>query len=79
MASRFKRSEKLAVGRLMPPLYHKLPNTKYDIKNSEAVKWLIDNPSVLEYIWDKFKQSNDIKYNSDTGKWQGMDWGKENE
>lgn len=74
MSNRFKRSEKLKVGRLMPPKYHKLPDETYDVKKSEAVQWLIKNPAILEYIWDKYKQSNDVVYNPSTRKWQGVDW-----
>lgn len=72
--SRFKRSEKLKPGRYMPPLFHKLPGEDYDVKKSEAVKWLIKNPTILEYVWNKFKQSKDIIYDPSTGKWQGVDW-----
>lgn len=71
---RFKRSKKLSVGRNLPPSYHKLPGQDYDVKKSEAVKWLIERPSILEYVWDKFKQSDDVFYNPDTGKWQGVDY-----
>lgn len=77
--SRYKRSGKLEVGRYMPPLYHKLPEEDYDVRKSHAVKWLIKNPSILEYIWDKFKQSNDIIYDPVTGKWQGADYSKEDD
>ncbi|MGE4272084.1 MAG: hypothetical protein AB7E31_04340 [Desulfitobacterium sp.] len=74
MANAFKkRSKKLDVGRNLPPLYHKLPGQEYDVKKSEVVKWLIQRPSILEFLWDQFKQSGDIFYNPDTGKWQGID------
>lgn len=72
--SRFKRSKKLQPGRIMPPLYHKLPGEEYDVRKSEVVNWLIRNPSILEYVWDKFKNSNDVVYDPSTGKWQGVDW-----
>ncbi|HLR16197.1 MAG TPA: hypothetical protein VK144_10240 [Bacillota bacterium] len=61
----------------MPPLYHKIPGQEYDVRKSEAVKWLIKNPSILEYIWDKFKNSNDVFYDPSTGKWQGVDFDNE--
>ena len=58
----------------MPPRYHKLPGEDYDIKKSEGVNWLIQCPDILEYVWDQFKQSGDIEYNPETGKWQGVDY-----
>lgn len=75
-----KRSKKLLdSGKFMPPLYHKLPDEEFNIKKSEAVQWLINQPDVLSYVWDRFKQSEDIEYNQETGKWQGIWWGNEDE
>ena len=75
MANAFKkRSKKLEVGRHMPPLYHKLPGEDYDVRKSPAVKWLIKNPAILEFVWDQFKQSSDVIYDADSGKWIGVDW-----
>lgn len=75
MANAFKkRSKKLMVGRNLPPSYHKKPEKEYNVKESEAVQWLIERPSILEFIWDQFKQSGDIVYDPDTGKWQGIDY-----
>lgn len=69
-----KRSKKLIVGRNLPPSFHKLPGHEYDVKKSEVVNWLIQRPSILEFLWDQFKQSGDVKYNPETGKWQGVDY-----
>ena len=75
MANAFrKRSQKLNVGKIMPPSFHKIPGSEYDVRKSEAVQWLIKNPSILEFVWDQFKQSGDVLYNPETGKWQGVDW-----
>lgn len=75
MANAFKnRSKKLNIARNLPPSYHKLPDQDFDVKKSEVIKWLIQRPLILEFLWDQFKQSGDIIYNSDTGKWQGIDY-----
>lgn len=75
MANAFKkRSKKLNVARNLPPCYHKLPGQKYDVKKSEVINWLIQRPSILEFLWDQFKQSGDIEYDPETGKWQGVDY-----
>jgi len=69
-----QRSQKLNIARNLPPLYHKMPGQEYDVKNSEVTKWLIQRPSILEFIWDQLKQSGDILYDPDTGKWKGADY-----
>lgn len=53
----------------MPPLFHTLPGQKFDIRNSEVIKWLISNPEVLQYLFDKVKNRGFIIYNSETKKW----------
>lgn len=69
-----KRSKKLDVAKNLPPSYHKLPGEEYNVKKSEVVQWLMQRPSILEFIWDQIKQSGDVIYNQDTGKWQGIDY-----
>nr|DAO88789.1 MAG TPA: hypothetical protein [Caudoviricetes sp.] len=60
--------------RKMPPLYHKIPNQDFDIRKSRVIWWLIKQPDVLNGIWNEVKQSGNIKYDSATGKWQGVDF-----
>lgn len=67
------RSKKLLVARKMPPLYHTIPGKNFDIAQSEVVKWLIAQPDILNYIWDNIKNSGDVFYDTDTGKWCGID------
>lgn len=62
------------VAKKMPPLYHKLPDEEYDLRKSRVLWWLIKQPEVLEDVWNLVKQSGAIKYNSDTGKWQGVNF-----
>lgn len=76
--SKGKRSKKLMVVRNLPPSYHRIPGEDYNVKESEVIKWLIQRPSILEYLWDQCKQSKDIVYSPRTGKWQGVDY-KEDE
>lgn len=59
----------------MPPLYHSLPGQSFDIQKSEVIKWLISNPEVLQYLFDKVNKSGFIIYNPKTQKWQGKDYG----
>ena len=67
------------VARNLPPSFHKIPEEDYNVKKSEVVNWLIQRPSILEFLWDQFKQSGDIVYNPTTGKWQGADYDEEDD
>lgn len=69
-----RKNDKLMVARNLPPSYHKLPDQDYSVKNSEVIQWLIQRPSILEFVWDQIKNSDDVKYDPETGKWQGVDW-----
>lgn len=69
-----KRSQNLVTARNMPPLFHTLPGEKYEHKKSEVLKWISKNPFLLNYAFSHAKNAKYIIYNSDTGKWQGVDW-----
>lgn len=72
------RSKKLLVARNMPPLYHTIPGQNFDITQSEVLKWLVAQPEILNYIWDNIKNSDDVCYDADTGKWYGVDFEGDN-
>ena len=73
----FKNSKLCKIVKRMPPLYHKLPDEEYDIRKSRVIWWLMKQPEMLEYIWNRIKQSGAIQYNPETGKWQGVDFREE--
>ncbi|WP_164682156.1 hypothetical protein [Streptococcus hyointestinalis] len=69
------RSAKLEIGKRMPPLYHKLPNQIYDAQNSEVLKWIAEQPQLLEWTFAQLKTAGYVEYNSETGVWSGIeDW-----
>lgn len=68
-----KKDIRLLVARKMPILFHKLPGCEFDIQNSEVVKWLLNQPEILKFIFDKVAKE-EIVYNADTGTWQGADY-----
>jgi hypothetical protein len=75
-------SSKLECIRKMPALKHRYPGKPFDITKSEVVHWLINQPSVLNYLIDlvsgKDKRKEQlIIYNSDACTWQGIDYGKD--
>lgn len=75
MAKDFKkRSKLLDVVKKMPPLHHTIPSEDFDIKKSMVIRWLINQPDILNWIWNNIKQSGDVVYDKDSGKWQGADF-----
>lgn len=62
---------RLSAARKMPPLYHSLPGQKFDIFKSEVIKWLVSQPEILQYLFDKAKEY--CEYDTVTGKWRGKD------
>lgn len=74
MPARVHRSNLIEVAKNMPPLYHTIPRQEFDISNSEVVNWLLKQPDTLKYVWNNIKNSGSVIYDSDTGKWQGVDY-----
>lgn len=76
-------SKNLKCVKLMPPLKHSIPGEKFDITNSEVVKWLVQQPDVMAWVFDHINnmQRNGeellIKYDATTRTWQGVDYGKD--
>lgn len=73
------RQDIVDVAKRMPPLFHKFPDEEFDIRKARTLWWLVKQPQVLKYIWDIVKQSGAVKYDSSAGKWQGVDFEKEDE
>lgn len=73
------RNKKLMFAANMPPLYHKLPDQEYSQQNSEVLKWLAERSMLIEYIFDQASNAKEIIYNSETGKWQGVDYEPNND
>lgn len=57
----------------MPPLKHKHGET-FDWSSSEVCNWLMAQPRVRQYVFDKCNQRGLIVYNPDTGTWSGKDY-----
>lgn len=73
-------SKKLKCVKKMPPLRHRLKNEKFDITKSEVAQWLIQQPEIMEWIFDHVNNIKFhgrellIKFNPDIGMWQGVDY-----
>lgn len=77
MKKRTKQDMLLDVARKMPPLHHKLPDEDFNLDKSETLDWLLHQPEIKEYIWkrvaNRYAGSRLIKYDPETGTWQGVD------
>ena len=69
-----RKNQLLSIARKMPPLFHSLPGEPFDILKSRVLWWLVKQPDVLNFIWNRVKQSGDVVYDPDTGKWVGVDF-----
>ena len=74
-------SSKLQVVKNMPPLIHHVKGEKFDITKSEVAKWLIQQPEIMQWIFDhvnNMQRRNGeellIKYNPENGTWRGIDY-----
>ena len=67
------KSKKLEIIKRMPKLFHTLPNQSFDILKSQVIGWLIQQPDVLNYLWDHVKQSGFVEYEPVTKTWKGVD------
>ena len=71
---------RLQVAKNMPPLKHKT-GEEFDPKDSEVVRWLIQQPEILNYLFDavrgnKYREPA-IIYDPETKTWQGIDYDPE--
>lgn len=55
----------------MPRLKHTLPGVKFDIMNSEVAKWLVQQPSIRQTLFDLVREQGLIVYDPQTGTWEG--------
>ncbi|HFU4369511.1 TPA: hypothetical protein ACGO9H_001556 [Streptococcus suis] len=70
-----RRSKKLLVAKIMPPLYHTLPGQNFAYEKSQVLKWLADVPEIQDWVMEQLKSAGYIVYNPDTGQWCGVDYG----
>ena len=76
-------SKKLDCIKKMPPLKHTTKENNYDIMKSEVVDWLFAQEDVRKWLYEKItdytggRDPEFIKYNRDTGTWQGVNYEEE--
>jgi hypothetical protein len=73
-------SKRLYCAKQMPELKHKVGEGEFDIMKSEVVQWLVNQPEILQYIFNRMTDGGEkalIVYNSERDTWQGVDYGKD--
>jgi hypothetical protein len=70
---KFQRSKTFAEVSKMPAAKKHQPEESFDIAKSEIVRWLVQRPIILQYLFDKVKESGAIIYDAETGTWKGCD------
>lgn len=67
----------LEFGKRMPPLYHTIPGQDFWYSESEVLKWIANQPLLLNFVKDQLKSAGYITYDATTGKWTGVDYKNE--
>lgn len=63
----------LDCARKMPELHHNMPGRDFDIRDSEAAKWLMQQPEIMQKIFDMANRKGVIKYDKAKNTWKGAD------
>lgn len=71
MRNHFKHDKRLDAARRMPALRHSIPGEEFDILDSEAAEWLASQSEIRQYLFDKAKQLDLIRYDRESGAWSG--------
>lgn len=71
------RTKKLEIGKKMPPLFHNLPGQDFWYSDSEVLKWIAEQPLLLDWLKNQLQSAGYITYDAITGKWTGVDYRKE--
>lgn len=64
----------LKCARYMPALSNSKEKDNFDIKKSEAAKWLVSQPEVMQKVFDLARYHGLIEYNPGKKTWQGVDY-----
>lgn len=70
-------NKNLTCAKYMPPLRHSVQGQSFDVRKSRVVMWLISQPDILQYIFDKVHDSGAIDYDKETGTWAGVEYGED--
>ena len=57
----------------MPPLRHTVGG-QFDYATSEVVTWLVNQPTIRDYLFRAISRNGLIVYDTAAGTWQGRDY-----
>jgi len=55
----------------MPALFHTLPGQDFDATKSEVLRWLSEQPEIINALFDYYKDSGAIVF--ENGRWRGAE------
>ncbi len=56
----------------MPALRHSVPGEEFTIEKSEALAWVLAQPCVKVWLWDRIRNTGRIEFDQATGRWRGV-------
>lgn len=56
----------------MPPLPHSVDGQPFDIEKSEALAWIMAQPGIKDWIWERAKTTERIVFDKETRRWKGV-------
>ena len=60
----------------MPPLALAQPDGTFDLKQSEVVRWFLDQPEIVNHFVDAARNAGAIVFDKESGKWRGRHYGE---
>ena len=70
------KSRRLMAAKNMPPLKKREKGLAYDAGKDQVKQWFGENQDLMNWLFDKVKDMGYIRYDSETGSWVGVDYGK---
>lgn len=67
----FKDSQAFATACTMPSGLKHQPEAEFDWHKSEVVDWLLNQPEVRKYFFDKCNTAGAIVFDQESGTWKG--------
>jgi hypothetical protein len=58
----------------MPSLRHHRAGEQFNILESDAVAWLIEQPEVRQWVFNVLKRHGAIQFDTETHCWRGTAW-----
>jgi hypothetical protein len=67
-----RKTAKLRCAATMPPLAHTIPREVRSVESSEVIGWLLQQPSIRQYVFDKAKEY--LVFDAETRTWRGCEY-----